>query len=160
MRGQLRERLAITQRRLELSRDQRFGDPRQRARILFQVGYTLADVGEYSQAVAHLRVAEALARQIQDLTLLCDVWSQLGESLLHLDRWDELLEIETELRGLLAQQPVERLGVMVCFYIACNASVRARRGDSEGACARRQEARELMVGATGPESYWGRNQHF
>lgn len=160
VRGQLRERLAITQRRLELSRDQRFGDPRQRARILFQVGYSLADVGEYSQAVAHLRAAEALARQIQDLTLLCDVWSQLGESLLHLDRWDELLEIETELRGLLRQQPVERLGVMVCFYIACNASVRARRGDSEGARTRRQEARDRMVSSTGSESYWGRNQHF
>jgi DNA-binding SARP family transcriptional activator len=160
VRGQLRERLAIARRRLELSRDRRFDDPRQRAYILFQVGYALVDIGEYTQAVAHLRAAGELARQIQDLALLSDVWSQLGECTLHLDRWDELLEIEADLRRLQQQRPIERLGVLVCFYLACNASMRARRGDGEGARMRRQEAHDLMVAIAGPQARWGRNQHF
>src|SRR5205823_1248592 len=56
--GLFRERVAVAQRRLALSRDPRFGELRQRVAVLNEGGLALAIAGDYQPALLLLEEAE------------------------------------------------------------------------------------------------------
>src|SRR3970282_1960852 len=67
-RGLYRERVQLSQRRLALSRDSRFGDVREQVNLLCQTGNALSFVGDYAQALPYLLEAERLAHPIRHVS--------------------------------------------------------------------------------------------
>lgn len=160
-RGMFRERVALEQRRLELSRDPRFTDVKKRINLLNEAGAALVYVGEYEQAMSHLLEAERLASQIHDVDRIATVLRVQSFCLYHQDRWDEVMKIEDKWRALEKQYPkFFRLVFGSCFQIALNASVHARRGNMEQAALLREEAHTLMVGLDGSEERFGRDNYY
>jgi len=158
-RALFRERVQVCLRRLALIRDPRFSDLRERANILLQAGSALLSVGEYAEALGYALEAASLSAQIQDITKQANALTLQGQCLFALDRWDDLLVIEEKVRDIQTRYAFERMGVMVCFYIALNAAVKALRGDHDGANVLREDAYGIMVAIGGPPERWVRNQH-
>jgi class 3 adenylate cyclase/tetratricopeptide (TPR) repeat protein len=160
-RGLFRERVQVALRRLVLSQEPRFGDLRERVNILHQAGAALIYVGEYVQAMPHLLEAEKLASQIQDVDQHVAALRYQSYCWYKLDRWDGVLAIEEKWRALEKRYPdfFGRVGAM-CFQIALNAGVYARRGEFERAATLREESRALMVASTGPLERWARDNHY
>jgi tetratricopeptide (TPR) repeat protein len=157
-RGLLRERLDLARRRLELSQDTRFGDQRQRIRILLQVGTAFTFVGEYVQALRYLLEAQTLTEQMHAVELRVQVLAGQLLCWLRLDRWDELLQSEPMLRSLQRRYAQEEIRYP-CWHIAIYASVYALRGASEQAARLRTESFQLMTARTAPTG-WSRTQHY
>lgn len=157
-RGLLRERIQLAERRLQLSRDSRFLDQRERVRILLQFGAALSYVGEYRDALRHLLEAQTLAGQIHAADLQTHVLGSQMLCWLRLDRWDEILQSEQALRAL-QQRYTHEAVTLPCWNIAILASVYAFRGAFEQAALLRSESFQMMAARKAPDG-WNRPQHY
>jgi tetratricopeptide (TPR) repeat protein len=158
-RGLLRERVAVTLRRLALSSDRRLTDLRERGAILAKAGSALRDVGEYAQALVHLQEAEQLAQQLQATSMQVDALTAQSLCWLRLDRWDEVLKIDAERHDLEQRYSGEQMGA-TCAIGALAATAHALRGERAAATAKREQAYDFMVGTAGPTERWTRGQHY
>lgn len=160
-RGLFRERLELSLRRLELSRDPRFEDTREQASILLQTGRAMTMVGEFTRAMSYLQQAETLSRQIQALDLLFYTLRYQAVCYYRMDKWDEVLNIESQWRVLEQQYTnfEERVGP-TCFFIALVATIHALRGEMDESLRLRQKSVEVMIANDGPVDGWGRDNHY
>lgn len=158
-RGQLREHMQTSLRRLMLGRDPRFSDLRARVDTLTQAGDALVFVGEYAQAMPYYLEAESLADHLRWAGMQLHLLGQQSYCWLRLDRWEALSEIDEKCSALERRYPHEQIGP-TCFNIGLNAAVRALRGEGERARILREEARAIMVAADGPTDKWERAQHY
>jgi tetratricopeptide (TPR) repeat protein len=159
-RGQFRERVDVSLRRLELSRDPRFVDYRERVNVLYQLARALLSVGEYEAALTHAKEAENLSAAIQDVTTQVNAMTLQSQCLYPLDRWDDLLAMDEKLRDIQARNPFERLGVALCFHTALVSAVKTLRGEREQAEILREESYGIMTKIAGSPERWVRNQHY
>jgi DNA-binding SARP family transcriptional activator len=160
LKGMLRERVELCQRRLELSFDPRFTNLKERVNIYLQTGMAFYDVGEYLLALEHLREAESLGRHIWDIPKQADALVRQGQCLFRLDRWDDFLAIETQIRDLESRFTFKRMGVLTCFYYAIQSAVCTWRGNIGLGEQLKAEAHEVMLSIAGSEQNWARNQHY
>ena len=77
-----------------------------------------------------------------------------------LDRWDEVLALESKIRDLEDHFTFQRMGVLTCSYFALQASILYLRGESILASQVKDKARDIMLAIGGPVQTWVRNQHF
>jgi DNA-binding SARP family transcriptional activator len=159
-RGQFRERVEVCQRRLELSRDPRFTDYRERVNVAYQLGRALLSVGEYETALTHAKEAENLSAAIQDVTTQVNAMTLQSQCMFPLDRWDDLLEMDEKLRDIQGRNAFERLGIAMCFHTALISAVKTLRGEREQADSLREEAYTIMTKIVGPPERWVRNQRY
>jgi DNA-binding SARP family transcriptional activator len=159
-RGQFRERVEVCRRRLELSRDLRFTDYRERVNVAYQLGRALLSVGEYEAALIHAKEAEELSAAIQDVTTQVNAMTLQSQCLHPLDRWDDLLAMDERLRHIQSHYTFERLGIAMCFHTALVSAVRTLRGEREQADNLREEAYTMMTKIVGPPERWVRNQRY
>jgi tetratricopeptide (TPR) repeat protein len=159
-RGQFRERVEVCQRRLELSRDPRFTDYRERVNVSYQLGRALLSVGEYEVALIYAKEAENLSAAIQDVTTQVNAMTLQSQCLHPLDRWDDLLAMDERLRAIQSHYTFERLGIAMCFHTALVSAVRTLRGEHEQADNLREEAYTIMTKIVGPPERWVRNQRY
>ena len=153
-RGLYRERVQLSQRRLALSRDPRFGDLREQVSLLCQTGNALLFVGDYAQALPYLLEAEHLADQIRDVSQQVYSLGLQAQCFFGLDRWDEMLHIEAKRLALEERYGRDRVD-RLCFYCGLSANVYALRGEFEQSHARREEAYSTMAGNWGgPVETW------
>lgn len=153
-RGLYRERVQLSQRRLALSRDSRFGDLRERVSLLCQTGNALLFVGDYAQALPHLLEAARLADQIRDVSQHVYTLGLQAQCFFGLDRWDEMLDIEAKRLALEEKYGRERVDRM-CFYCGLSANIYALRGEIDQSHSRRDEAHTMMAGSWGgPVETW------
>jgi tetratricopeptide (TPR) repeat protein len=157
--GRWRERVPVSLRRLEVSRDARVKDSRSQGSAQLQLAQALMGVGDYAQGLAHLLEVGALAGQIQDVELEKAALAEQVHCLLRLDRWDEVLNLEEKLREMQQRYPLERVGPS-CYHVAAMGSIHALRGEREAALAQREEARQVMTSISGPVERWNRFQHY
>jgi predicted ATPase/DNA-binding XRE family transcriptional regulator len=158
-RGLLRERVAVMLRRLALSHDPRLIDPREQLEILEGAGEAQQSVGDYAQALVHLHAAVHLAEEQRATMRQMELLSVQAICLLRLDRWDDILKIETQRQGLEQRYSPEQLGT-TCVIDAIVGAVYALQGESTTAAVRRQQSYDTMVDLTGPVERWVRGQHF
>ena len=160
VRGLLRERVQLAQRRIALSRDPRFGDKREQCQILNQTGNALVLVGENNQALSYLLEAERLAGQIHDVNLAVYSLGLQAQCLYNLDRWDEMIRIEEQRRSLEERYGIDRVDRM-CFYCGLSANVSALRGDYGQAHYWREIAYHHMTKYFGgPPDKWPQTGHY
>jgi predicted ATPase len=153
--------LAVSRRRLALSRDPRFGNLRKRIGILISIANALIPVGEYAQAIAYLIEAERLV--VQNPTLGPPGWELPSQALcwLRLDRWDELLLVDKKRQDLEKRYSREQFGGAYCAEIAVAAAGLALQGDFDQARFLREQAYDIMVqGAGGSTESWGRTHYY
>jgi tetratricopeptide (TPR) repeat protein len=150
-RGLFRERVALAQRRLVLSRDPRFGDLRQRVTVLNDGGMALMIVGDYIEALQLVYEAEALAAKIRDVSQQVYAMQLQAQCYFGLDRWDELLNVEERRKALEADYGPERVDRM-CYYCGISANVRGWRGEEDLAKAGRLEAFDFMASVWGEQA--------
>jgi tetratricopeptide (TPR) repeat protein len=157
--GRWREHARLAARRMELTRDPRFTNERERASALVGLGKALLSVGEYSEAIPNLREAERISAQLQAVDL--QYWSTEVRAycLFQLNRWPALREAEATLEDLQRRYPPERIGVS-CFSLAMFAALDALRGDLDRARAKREESRAIMIGTSGTRQKWERPQYY
>jgi predicted ATPase len=160
-RGLFRERLDLSLQRLELSRDPRFEGTREQASILLQTGRAMTMVGEFTGAMPYLKQAETLSHQIQELDLLFYALRYQAVCYYRMDKWDDVLNIESSWRALEQQYTnfEERIGP-TCFFIALVAAIHALRGEMDESLRLRQESVEVMMANDGPVDGWGRDNHY
>jgi tetratricopeptide (TPR) repeat protein len=159
-RGQFRERVDVCLRRLDLSRDPRFADYRERVNVLYQLGRSLLSIGEYEAALTHAKAAEDLSAAIRDVAAQVNALTLQSQCLFPLDRWDDLLGVDEKLREIQARNPFERLGVAMCFHTALLSAIKTRRGERAQADILRDESYGVMTKIAGPPERWVRNQHY
>jgi len=152
------ECLDISLRRLELSRNARFRDDRERIGILMVVGSRLANVGKYAQGLSYLLEAEAMAAQMGDVSAQIDALGSEADCYFYLDRWDEMLQIEDR-RRLLEGENVS-ITTRMCFYCGLTANVLAFRGEFELARVRRDYSLSHMLEVFGPLETWPAIGHY
>jgi class 3 adenylate cyclase/tetratricopeptide (TPR) repeat protein len=154
------EQRAAAMRRLEISRDPRYQDPRSEASALLAIGVALKNSGSFDNAMNYLIEAQELAERIGAIELVADALGAQTECRFRQDRWDDVVAIEERLLGLHHQYGIARAGP-ICFYLGFSASVNALRGEHIRASELRQEAYEIMITAAGgSEDQWVRSQHF
>ena len=159
-RGLYREQVEVCLRRLELSRDPRFTDYRERVNIHYQLGRALLAVGDYETAIAHASEAERLSAAIQDITTQVNAMTLQSQCLYPLDRWDDLIAMDEKLQAIQARNAFERLGIAMCFHTALHSAVKTLRGEYEKAIALREESYGIMIALAGPPEGWSRNQYY
>ncbi len=121
---------------------------RERISLLCETGNAFLLVGDYAQALSLLLEAERLTDQIRDVSQHVYALGLQAQCFFGLDRWDELLQIETKRRALEARYGRDRVDRM-CFYCGLSANILALRGEYDQSRARRDEAHATMAG------YWG-----
>ncbi len=109
-RSLLREHLEIAMRRLEISRDSSFSDPRERIDILRGAGLALMYVGDYRQARPYLEEAEDYATRIQATDQIANTLGLQAQCYFREDHWDDVLAIEEKWRDLEQRHTRERVG--------------------------------------------------
>lgn len=161
-RDRFRERVEVALRRLALSRDSRFSNVREQARILQQVGFALMQVGEYDEAMSYLLEAETLSDWIQALDHHFLALRYQAICWFRLDAWDKVLEVDQKWIALEQRYPnfIERIATATCFNTALSASVYALRGEVEQADALRETAMAAMIAHSGPAENWTRAHHY
>jgi predicted ATPase len=159
-RGLYRENVGVCLRRLELSRDPRFTDYRERVNIHYQLGRALLAIGDYETAIAHAAEAERLSAVIQDITTQVNAMTLQSQCLYLLDRWDDLIAMDEKLKDIQARNAFERLGIAMCFHTALHSAVRTLRGEPEKAHTLREESYGIMIALAGPLEGWSRNQYY
>ena len=153
-RGLYRERVQLSQRRLALSRDSRFGDVREQVNLLCQTGNALSFVGDYAQALPYLLEAERLAHPIRDVSQQVYALGLQAQCFFGLDRWDEMMQIEAKRLALEERYGRDRVDRM-CFYCGLSANILALRGEFDQSHARREDAFTIMAGDGGePPETW------
>ncbi|MGD2048639.1 MAG: AAA family ATPase, partial [Chloroflexota bacterium] len=158
-RSMLREHLAITQRRLEISQGESFADMREKIDALRGNGVALMYVGEYAQALPYLEEAAELASRIQAADQIANALGIQAQCFYRMDDWDSVLVIEEGWRDLERRYPRERIGE-TCFFVALSASVHAVRGDVAQASTYARESYDYMVSMSGLPEEWQRNQFY
>lgn len=158
-RSLLREHLQVALRRLEISRGAGFDEARECIDALRGAGVAHMYVGAYEQALPYLGEAETMAARVQATDQQVNAIGIQSICLYRLDRWDEVLSTEERWRDLERRYSRERVGE-TCFFVALGASVRALRGETELAQKYAQESYEYMVGMSGEDAQWQRNQFF
>jgi tetratricopeptide (TPR) repeat protein len=159
-RGLYRERLAVAQRRLALSRDARFGDRRERINVTCQASLALMLVGEYEQGLVLALEAEGFAVEVRDVSKQVYAMQLQAQCFFGLDRWDEMLAVEDRRRALEAEYGSDRVDRM-CYYCGIRANVLGWRGEFELAEAQRQESLDMMTGFFGgPPATWPPVGHY
>ncbi|MFQ5942194.1 MAG: AAA family ATPase [Anaerolineales bacterium] len=154
------EQTRVAMRRLEISRDPQYQDPRNESSALLAVGVALKNAGKFEGAIAYLDEATQLAERIQEIEVLADALGAKVECRFRQDRWDEVVEIEEKLLGLHNQYGIARAGP-ICYFIGFSASVNALRGQGERARELREEAYDIMTTVSGlSEAEWVRSQHY
>ena len=98
----------------------------------------------------------ATVRSIGHQTAAIGLQSQIA---FRLDRWDEVLALETKWRDLEKRYPRPRVGP-TCFNVAMSASVLAMRGQLDQSRAYAQESVGFMLSGTGARETWQRNQFY
>ena len=139
-RGQSPAHLAVSRRRLALSRDPRFGNLHKRIGILASLGNALIPVGEYAQAIAYLIEAERLIAQIPALGPPFGMLVLQALCWLRSDRWDELLQVEKKRQDLEKRYSREQFGGEYRMVLAVAAAGLALQGDFDQARALREQA--------------------
>jgi tetratricopeptide (TPR) repeat protein len=157
--GHLQERAETALRRLAQSEDPRFTDLRARSEMLVEVGGALISIGQYAQAVPHLIEGERLSEKLQNIAMQEAALALQLQCWYFLDRWDDLMAVQEKRWELQRTHPQELLGAN-CFGIALVSAVYARRGLNQQAAALRDEAYDIMVGVSGGESNWARQQYY
>ena len=157
--GLLSERTQIALRRLELSRDPRFADQREQISVLYQASTALCAVGDYVQALTHLREAERLADAIRDVSQVISSLNLQIQCFFGLDRWDEILQVEEKRMALEAIYGSDRIGRM-CFQCGVSAYVHGWRGEVELARSHREEAYQMMASNWGSLENWPAIGHY
>ena len=76
-----------------------------------------------------------------------------------LDRWDDVLSIETRWRGLEQRYARERIGE-TCFAVALSASVHALRGNRVKADSYAENHTSTWSDISGGPDQWQRNQFY
>jgi hypothetical protein len=109
-RSLLREHLQVAMRRLEISKDAHFPEPREKIDALRGAGVALMYVGEYGQALPYLEEAEELAIHVQATDQVANSLGIQAQCLFRSDRWDEVLAIEGKWRDLEFTHTRERVG--------------------------------------------------
>jgi predicted ATPase len=158
-RSLLHEHLQIAQRRLEISQTAHIEDAGECIDVLSGIGMALMYVGEYEQAMPHLREAATLADKVQAIGQQAGALSLQQQCLFRLDRWDEALTVEEKWRALERDYTRQRVGA-TCFSVALSASIRALRGERTQAEAYARESYEYMIGMSGQPEDWQRNQFY
>jgi predicted ATPase len=158
-RGLWRERAQVAQRRMALSRASGFGNVQEQAAAVVDTGDALMTVGEYTQAIPYLLEGERLAAQIQSVDMEKWALDLRIHCLLALDRWDETLSLDGQMRAMQQRYPRERIGAS-CFAIAAIASIHALRGERALAVSGREEAKAIMTAVVGPPENWPRLSHY
>jgi hypothetical protein len=150
----------LARRRLGLIHDTRFTDGLERLSVLCQTGIALRVVGEFSQALPHLREAERLAAEARDVSQLVTALELQAQCLFGLDCWEEMLQIDTRQKMIVAEYGSDRVDRM-CMYCGISANVLGWMGELEAARARRQEAYDRMVEYwLGPPNTWPAVGHY
>jgi tetratricopeptide (TPR) repeat protein len=160
-RGLLPEQLEASRRRLALSRDPRFGDLREKTKILDGLCDALILHGDYAQAIPYLLEEESLASQIRAADLQALALGSQALCWFRLDRWDELFKVDLKLQELEQRYSREQIGP-ICVEISLSAAARALRGDIEQARDLRERAYAIMVRTASGESpeNWARPHHY
>jgi class 3 adenylate cyclase/tetratricopeptide (TPR) repeat protein len=109
-RSLLQEHLKIAMRRLEISQDPSFSDPRERIDILRGAGLALMYVGQYRQAQPYLKEAADFATRVQATDQIANTLGIQAQCLFREDRWDDVLAIEEKWRDLELRHTRERVG--------------------------------------------------
>ena len=109
-RSLLQEHLEIAMRRMEISQDPSFSDPRERIDILRGAGLALMYVGEYGKAQPYLEEAEDYAVRVQATDQIANMLGIQAQCLFREDRWDDVLAIEEKWRDLELRHTRERVG--------------------------------------------------
>jgi DNA-binding SARP family transcriptional activator len=153
--------LAVSRRRLALSRDPRFGDLGKRTWILFSLALALIAVGEYREAIGYLVEAEGLVSQ--NPALGPPLWLLVYQALcwLRLDRWDELRTVDKKRQALEKRYSREQIAPIYCMELAIAAAGLALQGDLDQARILREQSYDMMVQADGaPSENWGRSHYY
>jgi tetratricopeptide (TPR) repeat protein/transcriptional regulator with XRE-family HTH domain len=159
--GLFRERLAMSLRRLELSRGPEFRDLRQLAKILQQVGFAYSQVGEYRKALPYLLEAEALGSQTQTLDQLYRAIRHQATCYFRLDEWDKVLELDAKQQALEKQyQNFSERGGSTCYQDGLTASVHALRGEPDQALKLSDKSYATMITTDGPPEHWWRDNFY
>jgi DNA-binding SARP family transcriptional activator/predicted ATPase len=158
--GDLRKHLGAMRRAHSLTSEPRFADTRGRINILINFSEALGQVGDYGSAILYAEEAERLAVRIGAVDRHVQALNILAQSLLRLDRWDELRLVDDRRRDLEQRYSAEQIGAS-CLAIAFAAAASALQGDMARARALREKAYAIMVRVAGgsPEN-WGRSQHY
>jgi class 3 adenylate cyclase/tetratricopeptide (TPR) repeat protein len=109
-RSLLRQHLEVAKKRLEISQDPAFADPRERIDVLRGIGLAWMYVGEYSQARPFLEEAGEKAIIMQVTDQIANTLGIRAQCLFREDRWDEVLMVEKQWRDLELKHTRERVG--------------------------------------------------
>jgi tetratricopeptide (TPR) repeat protein len=159
--GRLPEQLALSRRRLDLSRDPRFGNLRKRIDIISSLSHALMPVGEYAQAIAYLIEAERLIAQNPALDM--PFWTLAEQALcwLRLDRWDQLLQVDKNRQHIEKRYSPQQYGGEYCMELAVAAAGLALQGDFDQAKVLRTQAYDHMLRSEGGSiEGWGRTHYY
>jgi tetratricopeptide (TPR) repeat protein len=109
-RSKLREHLETAEKRLVITQHGEFDDLRENLDALRGVGAARMYVGEYQQALPFLEEAEEIATRIQATDQIANALGLQAQCLFRMDRWDDVLAIETKWRELEGKHSRERVG--------------------------------------------------
>jgi hypothetical protein len=107
-RGMLADHLQTALRRLA---NPGLNNQRERVDSLRGAGAALMVVGRYAEALSHLRQAENIAAQMQDIGQQFNALNLQLQCYYRLDRWDDALRVAAVWRDLEQHYPRERVGV-------------------------------------------------
>jgi tetratricopeptide (TPR) repeat protein len=109
-RSLLRQHLEVAKKRLEISQDPAFADPRERIDVLRGIGLAWMYVGEYRQARPFLEEAGEKAISMQVTDQIANTLGIRAQCLFREDRWDDVLMVEKQWRDLEMKHTRERVG--------------------------------------------------
>jgi class 3 adenylate cyclase/tetratricopeptide (TPR) repeat protein len=158
-RSRLREHLQMAEKRLAICQQPGFDDVRETLEALRGAGTALMYVGEYTQALPYLAQAEELARRVQSIDQIANVFTVRAQCLFRTDQWEAVLAMEESWRELERRYARERVGA-TCFLVAINASIYALRGDADQANTYARASYSFMVAISGKPEQWQRNQFY
>lgn len=106
----LREHLNVTQKRLVICSQPDFNDLSEYIEALRSIGAAKMYVGEYEQAISHLKEMEVLAVETQVIEQQANALGLQAQCWFRMDRWDDVLTTEEKWRELERRFPRERVG--------------------------------------------------
>ncbi|MEJ2512584.1 MAG: hypothetical protein P8Y72_13425, partial [Anaerolineales bacterium] len=106
----LRDHLNVAQRRFEISENDSTVTVHEKIDATRCLGSAFMYVGEYSQALPYLELAESLAKNVRAPDQIANATGLMAQCLYRSDRWDEVLELENRWRDLELKYTRERVG--------------------------------------------------
>jgi DNA-binding SARP family transcriptional activator len=159
--GRLPDQLAVSRRRLTLSRDPRFGDVLRRINILEGFSDALMVVGEYDLAMEHLLEQEAMAIRIGAVAQQVWALSLQALCLFRLDRWQEVFGLDEKREELERRYSEDQLGGGNCVVLSIASATHALQGNLDQSQVLREQAYALMTRSESePLENWERTQYY